>query len=77
MMKLKLVKLRKSHMTSLVLSNPKGGPSFRWASIGDVVEVEDDLGYAFLADCPDMLELIKTRIRRQKQGDETIKEIAE
>jgi len=77
MMKLRLIKFRKSHMASLVLSNPKGGASFRWAKVGDVLEVEDELGYVFLADCPDMLELVKTRIRRAKQGDDVIKETSE
>jgi len=76
-MRIRLIKFRKSHMTSLVLSDPKSGCSFRWAKVGESLEVEDELGYVFLADCPDMLELVKTRIRRAKQDDDAIKETSE
>lgn len=71
-MKLKLVRFRKPGMKSLVMLNPKGG-SFKWSSVDDIVEVDDDFAYKLLSDCGDMLEMVKER-KPRKPKEESIEE---
>lgn len=55
---LKLIKLRKTHMKSLMLC-PVGHEPIQWAGIGSTQEVPDQIGYELLAQYSDILEQVQ------------------